>query len=162
MLRDVSSADPARDSDEIEALLREVYVGGGFTHEAQARTLFSASAIFERGRVLVSRDQETKCLAGMVIVVPSSSPARRFARGGESELHLLAVGAPFRRHGVGGALVSAALELSRREGERRMILWTQPSMTNAHRLYLRHGFVRAEIRDFERAGRRFLVFEHDL
>jgi GNAT superfamily N-acetyltransferase len=162
MVIDVSPAEPARDAHEIEALLQAVYVQGGFTDPDRAKALFVASAVFERGRVLVARDREAKRLAGMVIVATASSPARRLARSGESEMHLLAVGAPFRKHGAGGALVSAAVELSRHHGETKMVLWTQSSMTSAHRLYLRHGFVRVEALDFEHAGRGFLVFERDL
>ncbi len=162
MIFDIVLGDPARDSLEIEALLREVYVAGGFTDPDRAESLFLAPAIFARGRVLVSRDRATQRLMGMVIVASASSPARRLAESGESEMHLLAVGAPFRQRGLGDSLVGAALDLSRREGDRKMVLWTQPSMTSAHRLYLRHGFVRVEARDFEQAGRKFLVFEREL
>jgi ribosomal protein S18 acetylase RimI-like enzyme len=159
MLHDVTVADPARDSAGIEALLRDVYVGEGFTEPAAASALFTAAAVFERGRVLVAREPSSGVLSGMVIVVPESSSARRFALRGETELHLLAVATPFRRGGVGGALVNAALDAARHDGARKMILWTQPSMTSAQRLYRRSGFERVTERDFERAGRRFLVFE---
>jgi hypothetical protein len=43
-----------------------------------------------------------------------------------------------------------------------MILWTQSSMSSAQRLYERSGFERVPERDFERSGRRFLVFERVL
>ncbi len=64
MLHDVTVADPALDSAEIEALLREVYVGEGFTDAAVARALFAASAVFERGRVLVARDRASGAISG--------------------------------------------------------------------------------------------------
>jgi GNAT superfamily N-acetyltransferase len=162
MLHDVTVADPGLDSAEIEALLRDVYVGEGFTDAAAAGALFAAPAVLERGRVLVARDRASGALSGMVIVVPPTSLACRFARVGETEMHLLAVAPPFRRTGVGGALVSAALEAARGDGAARMILWTQPAMTSAQRLYERSGFERVTARDFERSGRKFIVFERAL
>lgn len=158
----VAAANPGGDSRDIESLLREVYVGGGFTEAAAAESAFEAAAVFSRGRVLVARDLETNKLAGMVIVVPPTSAARRFATIGEVEMHLLAVTPAFRRMGVGDLLVRSALESARNDGAAKMILWTQASMTDAHRLYERHRFERTSIRDFEKSGRRFLVFERCL
>ena len=155
----VYTANPEDDSSDIESLLREVYVDGGFTESGVGDSMFAATAVFRRGRVLIARDFETKKLAGMVIVVPAASSARRFATGGEVEMHLLAVAPAYRRNGVGDLLVTSALDSARRDGARKMILWTQPSMTDAHRLYQRHHFERTPGRDFEKAGRSFLVFE---
>ena len=158
----VTTANAEGDSRGIESLLREVYVGGGFTEADIAESAFEAAAVFSRGHVLVARDLETNKLAGMVIVVPPVSTARRFATSGEVEMHLLAVAPAFRRMGVGDLLVRSALESARDDGAAKMILWTQASMTDAHRLYERHRFERNSIRDFEKSGRRFLVFEHCL
>ena len=97
-----------------------------------------------------------------MIVVPATSPAHRLATIGQVEMHLLAVAPRFRRRGLGDLLVRAALATAREEGCHRMILWTQPSMASAHRLYERNGFERAPARDFEKAGRTFLVFERAL
>ena len=157
---EIGLGDPARDSAAIEVLLREAYVSEGFTDPERAETLFVAPAIFERGRLLVARHQGH--LAGMVIVVPASSRARRFARSGESEMHLLAVASSFRRRGAGTSLVRAALTLATSEGNEAMILWTQSTMASAQRLYAREGFTRVEPRDFEQGGRKFLVFERRL
>jgi len=159
---EVVSVSAERDSREIESLLREVYVSGGFTDAQVAASLFAAPAVLARGRVLVARALESKALAGMVIVAPATSPARVFAQSGEVEMHLLAVAPAFRRMGLGDLLVRSALESARQEGALKMLLWTQSSMKDAHRLYERHGFERATARDFERSGRQFLVFERHL
>ena len=155
----VITANPEGDSSDIESLLREVYVDGGFTESGAADSMFAATAVFDRGHVLLARDFETQKLAGMVVVVPATSIARRFAASGEVEMHLLAVAPAFRRMGVGELLVQSALESARADGAGKMILWTQPSMTEAHRLYQRHRFERTPGRDFEKAGRSFRVFE---
>jgi ribosomal protein S18 acetylase RimI-like enzyme len=158
----VVAANKEEDSNDIESLLREVYVNGGFTESTVAESSFASTAVFSRGYVLIARDLETQKLAGMVIVVPATSIVRRFATNGEVEMHLLAVAPSFRRKGVGDLLVRSALESARSDGAQKMILWTQSSMTGAHRLYERHRFERTPTRDFEKSGRQFLVFERRL
>jgi ribosomal protein S18 acetylase RimI-like enzyme len=155
----VATANAAEDARDIESLLREVYMGGGFAESTAADSTLAAIAVFNRGHVLVARDPATKILAGMVIVVPATSNARRFATSGEVEMHLLAVAPAFRRRGVGDLLLNSALESARADGARKMILWTQSTMTAAHRLYERHRFEHIPIHDFEKSGRQFLVFE---
>ena len=155
----IISATP-RDASDIERLLSRVYVAAGFTDAAVASELFRGDSVLGRGEVLVARESEK--LAGMVIVVPPDSEARKLAEAGDAEMHLLAVAPEYRMVGLGGRLVEASLDKARFLGFERMILWTQPVMAAAQRLYVRHGFVRVEARDFERAGRSFLVFEREL
>ena len=148
------------DAKEIERLLDRVYVAAGFTDPDVAKEIFRAEAVLARGNVLVARDGDV--LAGMVIVVPPDSPARRLAEEGDVEMHLLAVAPEYRSVGLGGQLVVASLDFARAGGFQRMVLWTQPLMSAAHRLYERHGFARAPSRDFAARGRDFLVFERSL
>lgn len=159
---DVAIASAENDSREVESLLRKVYVDGGFTDPQVAESLFAASEVFRRGDVLVARDRETNALAGVVIVVPADSPARRLAVDREVEMHLLAVGSDFRKAGLGRLLVASAIDFARRRSAPKMLLWTQPTMTAAHRLYEREGFERVPALDFERSGRAFLVYERRL
>ena len=142
---------------ELEVLLRLVYVGGGFTEASIADSLFRAASVRARGEVIVAHDS-AGTLLGAVVVVPFGSPARRFARPGEVELHLLCVCPHTRGHGIGSALVDAAAGAARTDGASRMILWTQTSMTAARRLYEKHGFERVPALDFSRGERCFLVF----
>jgi ribosomal protein S18 acetylase RimI-like enzyme len=150
--------EPARDG-EIEELLRRAYVGAGFTASEHAATLFDAGAVRGRGTVLSARERADRALVGMIIAVPPTSPARRMAADDEMELHLLAVAPDRERSGIGAALVEAALSVARREGYARVVLWTQPRMDAAQRLYERAGFVRAPGRDWRREDRSFLVYE---
>jgi ribosomal protein S18 acetylase RimI-like enzyme len=151
---------PASDG-EVEALLERIYVGEGFTDADVARTALRGEAVRSRGELLVARSGEGG-LAGMVMVVSPTSAGRRLAQADEAEMHLLAVSPEHRGRGVGRALVDAAVSRARDSGFARMVLWTQPSMHAAHRVYAGAGFVRAPKRDFQRGQRLFLVMEKAL
>ena len=142
----------------LETLLYETYVRGGFTDAILADTLLAA-AVRARGEVLAARDG-TDSLLGTVTLVPPGSPARRLATPEELELHLLAVRPDARRRGIGEALVRDALRRAQREGARGVVLWTQPTMDAAQRLYLRCGFERDASADFSRGARQFLVHRY--
>jgi ribosomal protein S18 acetylase RimI-like enzyme len=150
---------PGRD---LQRLLTQAYVEGGFTEPDRAARIFAPDAVRARGDVLCAWLAEPPRLAGMVVVAPPSSPASRFAREGDAEMHLLATAPECRRMRVGRALVDAAMGHARAAGLRRMVLWTQASMHAAQRLYASAGFVRRHEHDFEAGGRRFMVFAADL
>jgi ribosomal protein S18 acetylase RimI-like enzyme len=145
------------DGRELEALLRRVYVDGGFTDPEMAQAMFTAVAVRARGRLLCARDP-AGALIGTVIVVPPASAAKRLAASDEAEMHLLAVDGQCRGRGLGRALVRAAVEAAQQAGYRGMVLWTQSTMLVAHRLYERIGFSRSPAEDFERGGRAFRVY----
>jgi GNAT superfamily N-acetyltransferase len=148
--------------EELEALLHRAYVDGGFTDPKVAASIFAAEAVLARGQLLVTRDEPTGALTGMVIVVFPGTPARRMGASDEVEVHLLAVSPAHRKAGIGQALVDAATELARLTGFGKMVLWTQPAMRDAQRLYERCGFVRAPARDFGSPSPAYLVFEKQL
>ena len=152
LLEDSPQADSA-----LEALLYETYVRGGFTDAILAGTLLGAT-VRARGKVLAARDRTE--LLGTVTLVAPSSPARRLAMPDEFELHLLCVRPDSRRRGIGEALVRAALQRAKAEGARGVVLWTQPTMDAAQRLYRRCGFERDESADFSRGARQFLVHRY--
>lgn len=154
----VHTATDAVTDRELEDLLEAVYVRGGFTDPDVAASLFAATAVRERGELILAKDVVAGELIGMVIVVDPSSPARRLAEPGEAEMHLLAVLPAYRGRGVGERLVDAAVRAARARKFRRMVLWTQPTMHAAQRLYERSGFSRAKERDWQRGDRSFLVF----
>jgi len=155
-----ANTEPVCD-EELEALIRRVYVDGGFTRPDVASTLFAGASIRRRGRLLFLRDADHS-LVGTVIVVAPDSPARRIATAGEAEMHLLAVSSERRNGGLGRILVDAALRRARHDGYSRMVLWTQPTMHAAHRLYERAGFLRAPERDMLHDGRPFIVYQMSL
>lgn len=156
----IDSPDALNVADsEIGDLLRRVYVDGGFTTPERGASLFSPSAVRSRGRLICARPQGSEKLAGMVIVVTPDSPARRLASSDEAELHLLAVDSAYRGLGLGHTLVSAAIAVAGELGFRGAILWTQPTMTAAQRLYEAAGFVRVAHRDPTFNGIQFLAYE---
>jgi ribosomal protein S18 acetylase RimI-like enzyme len=155
---EVASAVP---DAELEALLKRVYVGGGYTDPDIGERVVRASEIRARGDLLIARSSDAH-LIGSIIVVFAGSHACRFAAAGEAELHLLCVGPEHQGRGVGTALLEAALLHARSRGATKVILWTQPEMTSAQRLYDRNGFIRVPDLDFTRNDRSFLVLTRDL
>jgi len=150
-------ASPEADG-ALEALLHQSYIGGGFTDPELAHTL-RAAAVRSRGTVLLARDPAGAIL-GTVTIVGPNSPARRLATDHEAELHLLCVSPNMRGNGIGTSLVQKALTLAKTRGARGIVLWTQPTMVAAQRLYLRCGFRRDPSADFKRGKRQFLVYRH--
>lgn len=61
---------------------------------------------------------------------------------GRYELKNLYVGAPARRHGLGGELTELVEDTARALGGTVLQLWTDTRFTDAHRLYERHGYLR--------------------
>lgn len=145
------------DDIEISELLTNVYVAGGFTKPDEAVTLFEPSAVRKRGMLITAREKQHLKLAGMVIVVPPDSPARRLAQNNEAEMHLLGVRADYRGQGLGRLLVETAIGRAKQSGYSKIILWTRVSMKSAQKLYLATGFIHVE--NINRNGRDFKVYE---
>jgi ribosomal protein S18 acetylase RimI-like enzyme len=159
----IDTPDALKISDaEISELLSQVYVDGGFTAPEVADSLFEPGAVRARGKIIVAREKKSLKFAGMVIVVPPDSPASRLAQDREAEMHLLGVKSEYRGKGLGRALVVAALHDAKQGGYAKMLLWTQPTMHAAHRLYEAFGFVRTPGLDFSRADRDFKVYVKEL
>ena len=142
---------------EIAMLLNRAYVEGGFTTPERAAYTFDPSAVRKRGEMICARTAEG-VFAGMVIVVRPDAPARRMAEPDEAEIHLLGVAPQFQGQGLGRLLMTKALGAIERMGFSKTVLWTQPTMIPAHRLYESMGFVRANDRDpvFDEVG--FLAY----
>ncbi|WP_244963357.1 ribosomal protein S18-alanine N-acetyltransferase [Actinomyces trachealis] len=59
---------------------------------------------------------------------------------GDADLLTIATVPPWRRHGVGGALLDAAVEVAQRAGCRNVLLEVRESNAGAQRLYRSRGF----------------------
>jgi GNAT superfamily N-acetyltransferase len=88
---------------------------------------------------------------GAVTWCPLGSPLREIARDDEGEFRMLAVAREARGRGVGQALVHHCVARSREEGFAGMALSSLPTMTAAHRVYERLGFVRDRESDWSPA-----------
>lgn len=157
----IDTADKLKVRDsEILALLTRVYVEGGFTTPEEAHTLFEPAAVRQRGILIGAREARQAKLAGMVIVVPPGSPARRLAGDTEAEMHLLGVLPEYRHQGLGRRLIATAIETATRYGYTKLILWTQLAMRSAQELYEAAGFVHTG--NMQRNGRDFKVYARSL
>lgn len=145
------------DDIELSELLTQVYVAGGFMKPDEAITLLEPSAVRKRGMLIGARERKHHKLAGVVIVVPPGSPARRMAKNSEAEMHLLGVKPEYRGHGLGRMLIEAVIDKAKQNNFSKIILWTQFSMTSAQKLYEAAGFI--HIDDMQRNGRSFKVYE---
>lgn len=99
--------------------------------------------------VTVRREQATMLVAeihgavvGSVTIAGPDSPLAEYGRPDEQEIRMLSVDPVAGGRGVGSALLQAAIEHARAAGAHRVVLHTLDSMTGAHRLYERVGFVR--------------------
>ncbi|MBK7084631.1 MAG: GNAT family N-acetyltransferase [Flavobacteriales bacterium] len=102
-------------------------------------------------------------VVGAVLHLHTNGPLGQVARDGEAEFRMLAVAPEARGKRIGEALVRACIERAMNGGARAVVLWSQPTMPAAHRLYERLGFVRAPERDQEDVrGFTRLVFRKSL
>lgn len=74
--------------------------------------------------------------AGCIAIVPSDATT--------AQLRWYLVAPDARGHGLGRALLTRAIEFSRRAGYRSVLLWTVSALTDAARLYRSAGFTLTE------------------
>ena len=94
---------------------------------------------------VAERDGE---VLGTVTIALPGSPWREIGADDEGEFRMLAVSPAARRQGVGEALTRLVTDRFRDLGFRGLVLSSLAEMTSAHRVYERHGFVRAPERDW--------------
>ena len=88
-------------------------------------------------------------IVGAVTVATRGGPWSERAQTGEAEIRMLVVDPEVRGAGTGDALVRACIDRARADGCSGMRLSTETTMTTAHRLYERLGFVRAPDHDWK-------------
>lgn len=134
---------------EITLLLTHVFVGGGYTDKSYAERIFTSAEVQKRGEIILARSPVRKLL-GMIIFVPSTSPARQVAKLDEAEIHLLAVHPKARGQGIASHLILACEQRAVSSGYSKIVLSTQQTMKEAHRIYEKHGYRRNPTRDWSR------------
>ncbi|GHJ31262.1 N-acetyltransferase [Streptomyces hygroscopicus subsp. sporocinereus] len=144
----------ARDEelDRIGELTAQVYLADGLldfgNSDPYLATLRDARRRATEAELLVAADAASDEVLGSVAFAVHGEAYADLARPGEGEFRMLAVRPASRRRGAAEALVRACLDRARERGLERVVISSQQSMTAAHRLYGRLGFVRAPERDW--------------
>ena len=128
------------------AILHRVYVGEGYT-DAERAAQFQRRERLEGEGVFLLALGDDGAVNGAVLFLNENSTLRQIAQHGEREFRMLAVHPNARGEGVGEALVRECIRRAEAEQATGLVLWTQPTMLAAHRLYQRLGFVRDAERD---------------
>jgi len=144
----VRKATTDGDWAQTTSLMQRVYVDGGYTQATNAAQFMTRENLEPAGVLLIATDG-AGTVVGVVLLPHEESALRQVAGANEREFRLLAVDARSRGSGIGERLVRECIERASAEGARAMVLWSQPSMSAAHRLYERLGFSRAPERDQE-------------
>lgn len=125
----------------------------------------------EKLRDAAARDREAELwvaerddvLLGTVTLALPGSPWREIGTDEEGEFRMLAVAPTARRQGVGDALVGLVGDRFRDLGFRGVVLSSLAEMTDAHRVYERHGYTRSPARDWSPVpGVRLIAYEREL
>ncbi|MEU9080825.1 GNAT family N-acetyltransferase [Streptomyces sp. NPDC048357] len=136
---------------ELGEITAQAYLADGHLdaneNDAYLNVLRDVAGRAALAEVLVA-ERDGRILGGVTFAAPGS-PLADIAGPDEAEFRMLAVAREGRGQGAGEALVRACVERARAiEGVSGMVLSTQRSMTGAHRIYARLGFVRVPERDW--------------
>jgi GNAT superfamily N-acetyltransferase len=139
----------ADELDAAGAAVRAAYLHDGHAHDGYLDTLADArdrSKDAEIG-VAVADAAQTGAAAGGCVVgsVTFALPGSRWAElagPDEAEFRMLGVLPSARGLGAGAALVQWCIDRAGAARARRLVICSLPTMTVAHALYARHGFVR--------------------
>jgi ribosomal protein S18 acetylase RimI-like enzyme len=143
-------------------VLHAVYVGEAYSTWERVQASMTREKLEGQGAFLVAMD-EAESIMGATILLAPGSPLHQVAIAGEREFRMLGVSREARGLGACEALVRACIDRAQAEGASGLVLWTQPTMKDAHRLYERTGFLRAPDRDeLDPRGFMRLVYRCDL
>lgn len=127
-------------------LTARTYLAEGYGDEGYAATLRDVAARAAQAHVLAALLDGV--LVGSVAVATRGGEFAEQAAPGEAVIRMLVTLPSARGSGAGTALVRSCLDLARADGCSLVRLSTQPTMTAAHRIYERLGFVRTPERDW--------------
>lgn len=128
----------------------DAFVGGGYTRPDgdYVALLRDAERRSREADLLVAVGARDQQVLGCVTFAVGGTEWADIATPEEGEIRMLATAAAARGRGVGESLVRASIARSRELGLAGMAFSTQPTMTTAHRVYERVGFVRSPERDW--------------
>ena len=135
--------------DAVGRLVGEVYVGEGYIPPAADYASELADTVRRAREAELWVAVEEARLLGTVTFCPVGSSYRELGRDDEGEFRMLAVAGSARGRGVGRVLVEQCLARTRELGYAGVRISTMATMTDAHRVYERLGFVRSPADDWE-------------
>jgi len=154
---EVRTADDAEFAT-IADLTATTYLAEGYGDESYESTLRDVAGRARAATVLVA--VIGGAVVGSVAVATKGGAYAEMAAPGEAVIRMLVVDPAARGSGAGTALVRACLDAALADGCETVRLSTQATMTAAHRIYERLGFVRTPDRDWEPVpGLRLLTYE---
>ena len=133
--------------DAVGELTARVYLDEGYGSPEYEGRLRDVAGRDASAHVLVAALDDR--IVGAVTLAPYGSDWAEAAEPGDAVIRMLGVHPEARGSGTGEALVRACLDLAHAEGCTRIKLSTETTMTVAHRLYERLGFVRTPADDWE-------------
>ncbi|MEZ5158990.1 MAG: GNAT family N-acetyltransferase [Candidatus Nanopelagicales bacterium] len=159
----IRTATP-QDAPVVRSIIHEVYVGGGWADPrrspAYVAELLDAEARIAGATVLVAEDDSGA--VGTATATEAPSPLANIARPGELEVRMLGVIPPARGKGVARALMGWCEALAAQRGRHAVVLTTEPTMTEARRLYEGLGYARTPQRDWTINGVGLITYRRDL
>lgn len=160
----ISYGGTSEEDLEIVSLLTRVFVGEGYTDKSIAERIFVPAELRKRGEIMLARSSTSGQLLGMIIFVVPTSSARQVAASNEAEIHLLAVYPEGRSKGVASRLIVACEDKAILSGYPKMVLSTQQTMKDAHRVYERLGYRQNPARSWlqNSTNKVFTVYEKSL
>ena len=114
--------------------------------EDYVEVLRDAAGRAEKATLLVAVDEGS--IVGTATMAAHGSGWAEAAEPGEAELRMLAVAPGQGGRGIGQALLEAVIAEARAQGVRRMVLFSQESMTVAQAMYRKRGFHRRPEHDW--------------
>jgi ribosomal protein S18 acetylase RimI-like enzyme len=133
----------AEELPEVGQLTAAAYIGDGLLDASDdyVQQLADTARRAREAEVWVAVAERR--LLGSVTFVQPGSPYREIAHDDEGEFRMLAVSPAARGRGVGRALVELCLNRARELGYAGVRMSSMDTMTSAHRVYERLGFVRS-------------------
>ena len=142
----------------IAELTATTYLAEGYGDQSYEPTLRDVAGRARAATVFVAVIGDE--VVGSVAVATRGGAYAELAAPGEAVIRMLVVGPAARGSGAGTALVQSCLDAALADGCQVVRLSTQPTMTAAHRIYQRVGFVRTPLLDWEPVpGLRLLTYE---
>jgi len=136
-----------KEYDDVAELTARVYLTEGYGSPEYEPQLRDVAGRHAAAHVLVA--VLDRRIVGTVTIATRGGGWAERAEAGEAVIRMLAVDPGVRGAGTGESLVRACVQHARKDGCRRVRLYTEPTMTVAHRLYERVGFVRTPADDWD-------------